>query len=92
MTYSDKFRSASGVLNIAVKYQKPLLVTSGEGNLATSVVEYHLGKYLRDSDPSTLAAGMRELDSQEPGRRWLAYENENSWAINAQIILQNLVQ
>jgi glycosyltransferase involved in cell wall biosynthesis len=55
VTYSAKFRSASGVLNAAVSARKPVLASSGSGPLKTVVKKYHLGVFVEpDATEETL--------------------------------------
>jgi len=87
MTYSAKFRSASGVLNTAVSCRKPVLASSGAGPLKTAVENYHLGVFVMpDEDAAILESARRMLT--EPGQpAWDRYERENSWEENAKRVI-----
>lgn len=88
LTYQASFRSASGVLNVAVRYRKPVLASCGESNLATSVERYSLGLRVPADDMEEIAAGMRGLLHEAPAARWDDYERENSWQENARLVTQ----
>ena len=61
LTYSAKFRSASGVLNAAVSARKPVLSSSGSGPLKTVVEKYHLGVFVEPDDLEKTLRGARML-------------------------------
>jgi glycosyltransferase involved in cell wall biosynthesis len=61
VTYSSKFRSASGVLNAAVSARKPVLASSGSGPLKTVVEKYHLGVFVEPDDLEEVLRGSRQL-------------------------------
>ncbi len=57
VTYSAKFRSASGVLNAAVSARKPVLASSGAGPLKTVVEKYHLGVFVEPDNVEEIVRG-----------------------------------
>jgi glycosyltransferase involved in cell wall biosynthesis len=61
VTYSAKFRSASGVLNAAVSARKTVLASSGLGPLKTVVEKYHLGVFVEPDDLEEVLRGSRQL-------------------------------
>jgi glycosyltransferase involved in cell wall biosynthesis len=61
LTYSAKFRSASGVLNAAVFARKPVLASSGPGALKTAVQKYHLGVFVEPDNLESTLSGARIL-------------------------------
>ena len=91
VTYSAKFRSASGVLNAAVSARKPVLASSGLGPLKTVVEKYHLGVFVAPDDLGEILKGASKLvPSSATGKcefelqpEWERYERENSWEENA---------
>lgn len=83
MTYSAKFRSASGVLNAAVACRKPVLASSGEGPLKSSIFEYRLGVWVAPDDDEKMLDGARRLLREAISPEWERYERENSWETNA---------
>jgi glycosyltransferase involved in cell wall biosynthesis len=88
MTYSAKFRSASGVLNTAVTCRKPVLASSGAGPLKTVVEEYQLGVFIPPDDDAAILEGAGRLIT-EPGQpEWERYERENSWEENARRVIE----
>lgn len=61
LTYSAKFRSASGVLNAAVSARKPVLSSSGLGPLKKVVNKYNLGVFVEPDDPEEILRGAVQL-------------------------------
>jgi glycosyltransferase involved in cell wall biosynthesis len=61
VTYSAKFRSASGVLNAAVSARKLVLASSGSGPLKTVVEKYHLGVFVEPDAPEETLRGAQML-------------------------------
>jgi glycosyltransferase involved in cell wall biosynthesis len=92
LAYSGSFRSASGVLSIAAKFQKPVLVSCGDGNLGKSVVHYQLGIFLPPDDPEALENGMNAMISGVEPPMWQAYDEDHSWRSNAQHVIQSLFE
>ncbi len=94
VTYSAKFRSASGVLNAAVSARKPVLASSGPSALKTAVQKYHLGVFVEPDDLEEIIIASNELATRHqlhsiPAPAWDRYESENSWGENARIILES---
>ena len=90
MTYSARFRSASGVLNAAVHFRRPCLASSGQGNLCSMVQQYGLGAWVPPDDPDAVVAGLREVLGTRPQPRWDDYERDNSWERNASLVCERL--
>ena len=93
VTYSAKFRSASGVLNAAVSAQKPVLASSGSGPLKTVVNKYGLGVFVDPDNLEEIIRGASELATRNklhatPAPAWEGYEKENSWSLNAQLVAE----
>lgn len=86
LTYSATFRSASGVLNLAVRYQKPVVASCGESNLASCVERYHLGVRVGADQREEIARGMRKLIIEVIEPNWNKYGMDNSWTTNAQLV------
>lgn len=87
MTYSSKFRSASGVLNTAVACRKPILASSGDGPLKTAVEEYQLGVFVVPDEDAAILDGARRLIKESLRPQWERYERENSWEENARGVI-----
>jgi glycosyltransferase involved in cell wall biosynthesis len=92
MTYSAKFRSASGVLNTAVACRKPVLASSGAGPLRTAVDVYRLGSLIVPDDDAAILQGALQLIAEPGEPQWERYEKENSWEANARGILKAFSQ
>lgn len=86
MTYSKEFRSASGVLNAAVHFERPCLVSSGPGPLRTQVEKYGLGVWIEPDKRDAVIRGLQFLRSSPPSPQWLHYRLENSWELNAKLV------
>jgi glycosyltransferase involved in cell wall biosynthesis len=90
LTYGAQFRSASGVLNVAVSARKPVLASSGEGPLKTAVQEYGLGLWIEPDSEDAIVDGVRSLMTAAPQPRWEDYDRENSWDRNAEIVVREM--
>jgi glycosyltransferase involved in cell wall biosynthesis len=90
LAYSKNFRSASGVLNTAGSYRKPCLASAGGGNLQSVVERYQLGWFVTPDDPNALKTGLQAALRGGINPRWDAYESENSWQRNAQLVKEKM--
>lgn len=90
LTYSAKFRSASGVLNTAVASRKPVLASSGGGPLKTVVEGYQLGCYVPPDDDAAILEGAKRLITTSPQPAWDRYLRQNSWEQNALRVISAL--
>ena len=102
VTYSAKFRSASGVLNAAVSARKQMLASSGAGPLKTVVEKYHLGVFVEPDDLEEIVRGASKFvpnfETEQPATRYQLhatsapagdrYELENSWEENARKVVK----
>ncbi len=92
LTYSKTFRSASGVLNIAVHYRKPCLASGGEGALHSVVHRYSLGVWIEPDDLDALVNGIRIWLHSPLTPRWKIYCQDNSWVLNAKLVISHLLE
>ena len=90
LTYSSNFRSASSALSVSTNYRKICLASAGEGALKSNVQNYNLGVWVEPDDLSSLSKGLKRCISCPPKPDWEKYFAENSWLLNAQIVLDNL--
>ena len=90
LTYSKDFRSASGVLNAAAYFHKPCVASSGQGNLQTMVSQYNLGIWVEPDQLETLIAGLHRWRLAPPVPQWEAYEADNSWQRNGEIVISRM--
>jgi glycosyltransferase involved in cell wall biosynthesis len=88
LTYSKNFRSASGVLNTAIFYRKSCLASSGQGSLCSVVKKFDLGIWVEPDDLGALKSGIERWRRQPPVPKWEAYEAENSWRRNAELVIE----
>lgn len=92
LTYNKNFRSASGVLNTAVRYRRPCVASSGAGNLQSMVEQYNLGWFVAPDSLDALKAGIAMAASKGINPGWNAYELENSWRRNAQLVKERMFE
>ena len=92
LTYSNNFRSASGVLNTSVYYRKPCLASSGDSPLRSVVSKYNLGIWVKPDNLDAITKGIQQWLENPSNAKWEKYLSENSWEINAQLVEQNLLE
>lgn len=90
LTYSQSFRSASGVLSVAANYQTQCLASGGEGSLKTTVAKYGLGTWVEPDSWEAIKDGLEQQLYHPHSARWKEYYTENSWLANAQIVVEAL--
>lgn len=90
LTYSSRFRSASGVLNLAVGHRKQCVASSGQSNLQRVVSEYGLGIWIEPDSEEALVAGIRQWIAHPVTPEWDRYKQENSWARNAELVVERM--
>jgi glycosyltransferase involved in cell wall biosynthesis len=94
ITYDGTFHSQSGVLNIAARARRPILASSGESPLKTSVQKFRMGVFVEPDNAEAVAEGMRSLcrslksGGPSPTPDWDGYEQHASWERNAQVIFE----
>jgi len=94
ITYDGSFHSQSGVLNIAARARRPVLASSGESPLRSSVEKFCLGVFVEPDSEAAVAAGMgtlcRQLRAGDCGSEpdWDGYEQHASWERNAEVIFE----
>jgi len=91
LSYSAKFRSASGVLNTAVAARKPVLGSSCEGPLKKSVKDYGLGVWVEPDSVDSLVEGFDQMAARPPGPEWEGYLRDHSWKRNAEVVSRELI-
>ncbi|MBD2156185.1 glycosyltransferase family 4 protein [Leptolyngbya sp. FACHB-16] len=91
LTYSESFRSASGVLNTAAVFRKPCLASSGESNLKSVVEQYKLGFWVQPDSVNAIQQGLQTWlrGSLEPC--WDGYLMDYSWKTNAERVLKSML-
>ena len=92
LTYGKDFRSASGVLNAAANYRRPCLASSGSGNLRSVVERYSLGWFIEPDNSFAVKAGIETAMHEQLNPRWDAYESDNSWRLNAQLVKNRMFE
>jgi len=98
ITYDGTFYSQSGVLNIAARARRPVLASSGESPLKTSVQQFRLGEFVEPDNGDAVAKGMsslcRRVKSAEKAHEpdWEGYERHASWERNANLLSEAISQ
>jgi glycosyltransferase involved in cell wall biosynthesis len=92
MAYSHTFRSASGVLNTAVRFRKPCIASSGPGNLKTQIQKFSLGVWVEPDSVEALVLGFRQWLQAASQPHWQEYEKENSWQRNAELVADQFLR
>ncbi|NJK39097.1 MAG: glycosyltransferase [Oscillatoriales cyanobacterium RM2_1_1] len=92
LTYSEAFRSASGVLNATVNYRKPCLASSGESVLKSVVEKYQLGIWVFPDSVEAIVNGLNRWMNADFHSKWDQYIAENSWPLNAKLVLSKFNQ
>jgi glycosyltransferase involved in cell wall biosynthesis len=88
LTYNSSFRSASGVLNVAVRYRKPVLASCGEGALGVAVERYRLGIRVQPDSAKAVAKGLNSLLRARLAPDWEQYRRDHSWVTNARAVIK----
>lgn len=87
LCYNTSFTSQSAVLNVAMHYEKPALVSPAP-TLAETVRELELGVITESDTPESLVAGVDELLNKiqhNTNFEFTEYKRRNSWQENARI-------
>jgi len=85
LPYRSDFTSQSGVLNVAVQYHRPVLVSEAPV-LRETVAQCDIGVVAESNEPEALARGVERLMervAQEDPFAFEQYRARNSWAENA---------
>ena len=86
LTYSRSFHSASGVLNTALSFRKPIIASSGDGTLKDQVQHYRLGIWVEPDDSNAICEGLSAVLTRPINPDWAGYERDNSWSANAALV------
>lgn len=87
LTYSKTFHSASGVLNISAHYRKPCIASAGNSSLNSVIQRYKLGIWVDPDDKDSIVKGIRRWLENSCHPDWQRYFDENSWALNADLVM-----
>jgi len=90
LTYSEEFRSQSGVLNIAANYQKSVLASGGPSPLQDCVKRFALGRFVTPNCVDSLRVALREPDVPPPTALWDDYFEYASWTNNVVPLVKTL--
>ena len=99
VTYSARFRSASGVLNAAVSVRKRVLASAGAGPLRKVVEQYKLGVFVEPDDFEEILMGASELGTsfytggaefQPIVPDWDGYLAVMNWQMNGYLTAEKL--
>ena len=82
LPYKNNFHAQSGVLNTAIGYEKPCVV-SDVGGIGETVREYCLGSVVRAEDSDDLINGISALFKNRNVFDFDRYKRENNWGVIA---------
>ena len=84
LTYRREFVSQSGVLQLAVLWEKPVLASSGKGPLRETVIAYGLGLFVEPDDVDAITTGLQRLITEKPAKpgNFARYNAAASWQSN----------
>jgi glycosyltransferase involved in cell wall biosynthesis len=89
LTYNKTFRSASGVLNTATSYRKFCLASGGDSSLKSVIQKYDLGIWIEPDNLDAINGGILQwLNHDCFTGKWEEYFSENSWLVNAELVLE----
>lgn len=89
MPYSNRFTSQSGVLNVAMAYRRPVLITATP-TISEAVGLIRVGVCVPADDDGSLRKGISKIMQEiDPPQRWEfdEYDAEFSWERNAKVTL-----
>jgi glycosyltransferase involved in cell wall biosynthesis len=78
LPYKKSFHAQSGILNLAIGYEKPCIV-SDVGGIGETVKHYDLGEVVRPEDVQDLTRGIRALFKDNRDFGFNRCKEENSW-------------
>lgn len=86
LLYDKTFRSASGVLSLAIPYQKLCIASGGDSSLRSLILKYKLGVWI-DPEVDSVAGGIQNIMNDPPLAEWEKYIQENNWSHNAKLVM-----
>ncbi len=78
LPYKKSFHAQSGVLNLAINYEKPCVV-SDVGGIGETVRRYELGIVVEPENVDALKHGIKTLFEEKKEFNFEKYKRENSW-------------
>lgn len=90
LTYSSRFTSQSGVLNVAMHFERPV-VTTDAPTMAETISDYSVGVVCGGDDPAAIREGiLRWRDTREEftADRFARYRDEHGWERNAELTVR----
>lgn len=90
LTYSASFVSSSGVLGLGAAYRLPCIISSGSQSTRETVERYGIGVWVGPDSVDAIREGLRRMATARPLADWDGYHRDNSWARNAEIILDRI--
>jgi glycosyltransferase involved in cell wall biosynthesis len=78
LPYRKSFHAQSGVLNLAIGYEKPCVV-SDVGGIGKTVMEYNLGIAVKPEDAEDLVKGIQALFEEQKHYGFDRYKRDNNW-------------
>ena len=90
LTYSESFRSASGVLASTSSFERPVIASAGQSSLLTLVSRYQLGSVIKPDNVGEISRAMTDFVASPPCPDWKRFRAENSWERNARLVVDAL--
>lgn len=78
LPYKKSFHAQSGILNLAIDYEKPCVV-SDVGGIGETVKRYELGVVVEPENVEALKNGIETLFEEKKEFNFEKYKRENSW-------------
>ncbi|MFC3175203.1 glycosyltransferase [Novosphingobium bradum] len=90
LTYRSDFVSQSGVLQHAVAFQRPVLVSCGPGPLRATMESFALGELVEPDSVNAIADGLARMLAKPENRAaaFSAYAEASSWRANIDALLR----
>jgi glycosyltransferase involved in cell wall biosynthesis len=88
LTYSSRFHSQSGVLNLAAAARKPVLASASPSPLIETVARYRLGVAVEPDSNHAISEGMKHFLKHPVSADWDGYQVSASWDVNASRVLE----
>ncbi len=92
LTYNGAFHSQSGVINIAARFRKPVMASSGSSPLKDVVINYRLGVFVEPDSLFAIEEGLEKIitDGESLDSDWDGYFSYASWKTNVRTLLNAL--
>lgn len=87
LPYKSSFHAQSGVLNIAIGFEKPSVVTD-VGGVGEVVKKYNIGVVVKPNDPMNIKEGIVNLFKHKGSFDFGRYKRENDWMSSVEKMIE----